>query len=273
MVCLELCEVSLGYGSRVVLSGISMHVVPGGMVGIVGPNSSGKSTLIKGISRLIAPKSGRILIDGRDVATIKRGELARTVAVVPQDPVLPDAFLALEVVLMGRTPHLGLFRYEGARDMAIVSHAMEVTDTLALGERRVGELSGGERQRLVVARALAQEPQLILLDEPTAHLDINYQVGTLDMIKSLCSEQGLTAVAALHDLNLASQYCDRLIMLSEGGIYAEGPPKDVITARNIKDVYGAEVCVYPHPLNDLPATLIVPGDGGSPHGGGAATTE
>ena len=138
---------------------------------------------------------------------------------------------------------------------------MEITKTQPCTERRVGELSGGERQRLTIARALAQEPKLILLDEPTAHLDINYQIKTLDFVKELCLEQNLAAVAALHDLNLAAQYCDRLVMLNGGLIYAEGSPKEVITAQHIKEVYGAEVCVYPHPLNDLPATLIIPGDG------------
>jgi iron complex transport system ATP-binding protein len=134
---------------------------------------------------------------------------------------------------------------------------MEATQTLAFAERRVGELSGGERQRLTIARALAQEPKIILMDEPTANLDINYQIETLDLARQLCREQELIVVVTLHDLNLASQYCDRLVMLSDGRVYCHGIPKAVINAQAIKEVYGAEVYVYPHPVNDLPATLIV----------------
>ena len=258
---LQVENITLGYGKHTVLSDINLSVARGEMLGIIGPNGSGKSTLIKGICRLLTPKSGCVLIEGQDIAHISRGELACLIAVVPQTPTLPETFTAFEIVLMGRTPHLGLLRYEGQRDFDIAWRAMETTKTQVFAERRVGELSGGERQRLTIARALAQEPKLILLDEPTAQLDINYQIKTLDFIKELCLEQNLAAVAALHDLNLAAQYCDRLVMLNEGRIYAGGSPKEVITAQHIKEVYGAEVCVYPHPLNDLPATLIIPGDG------------
>jgi iron complex transport system ATP-binding protein len=253
---LRLDDVSLGYGKQTVLHNISLETKPGQMLGIIGPNGSGKSTLIRGITRLIQPSSGQIFLDGHDIASMNRHDLARLMSVVPQNPVLPQLFTALEVVLMGRTPHLGLLRYEGERDLAIVQKAMEATRTLAFAERRVGELSGGERQRLTIARALAQEPKIILMDEPTANLDINYQVETLDLARQLCREQGLIVLVTLHDLNLASQYCDRLIMLSEGRIYCHGTPKVVINAQTIKEVYGAEVYVYPHPFNNLPTTLI-----------------
>ena len=256
MVKLRLENVSLGYGKRTVLHNISFEAKPGELLGIIGPNGSGKSTLIRGITRLISPRSGRIFLDGRDVASMSHRELAQMMAVVPQNPSLPELFSAFEVVLMGRTPHLGLFRYETENDLAVVTKAMESTKTLAFAERRIGELSGGERQRLTIARALAQEPKILLLDEPTAHLDINYQIETLDLITDLCAEQGLTALVALHDLNLAAQYCDRIIMISGGRIHAEGSPREVITTQNVKEVYGAEVCIAPHPLNDLPATLI-----------------
>ena len=254
---LRLDDVSLGYGKQTVLHNISLETKPGEILGIIGPNGSGKSTLIRGITRLIQPSSGQIFLDGDDIASMNRHDLARLMAVVPQNPVLPQLFTALEVVLMGRTPHLGLLRYEGKRDLAIVQKAMEATQTLAFAERRVGELSGGERQRLTIARALAQEPKLILMDEPTANLDINYQIETLDLARQLCREQELIVVVTLHDLNLASQYCDRLVMLSDGRVYCHGIPKAVINAQTIKEVYGAEVYVYPHPVNDLPATLIV----------------
>ena len=260
MVNLELRNVTLAYGEGVVLRDISLKAIPGEMLGIVGPNGCGKSTLIKGVTRVLALRSGHIFIDGRNIASLSTRELAQFIAVVPQSPVLPEVFTAFEVVLMGRTPHLGFLRYEGHRDISIAMHAMELTQTSHLAQRRVNELSGGERQRLTIARALTQEPKLILLDEPTAHLDINYQIETLDLVADLCADQGLTALAALHDLNLAAQYCDRMIMLNNGRIHAEGPPWEVITTQNVRQVYGAEVSIRPHPLNNLPATLITAGD-------------
>jgi iron complex transport system ATP-binding protein len=258
---IELNDVSLGYDHRAILHNVNMKAVPGQILGLVGPNGSGKSTLIKGVTRVIDLFSGRILIDGRDIKTIKRDELARLVATVPQNPVLPGAFTAFEMVLMGRTPHLGLLRYEGGKDLAIAWQAMEATHTQSFAERRVSELSGGERQRLIIARALTQQPRVILLDEPTANLDINHQVEILNLVKSLCLEQSLTVIVALHDLNLAAQYCDWMVMLNGGKIYAEGTPPDILTAQNIKEVYGAEVYVYPHPINKLPITLITAGGG------------
>jgi len=215
--------------------------------------------LLKGITRVIHPFSGHIFIDGRNIGSMKREELARLMATVPQNPILPDAFTAFELVLMGRTPHLGLLRYEGREDIAITWQAMEATRTESLAQRRMGELSGGERQRIVIARALTQQPKVLLLDEPTAHLDINHQIEILDLVKSLCLEQSLTVIAALHDLNLAAQYCDWLVMLNGGRTYAEGIPQDVLTAENIKEAYGADVCVYPHPINKLPITLVTAG--------------
>ena len=255
---LNIENVTLGYGKRDVLKDVNLSVRCGEMLGIIGPNGSGKSTLVKGISRLLAPKKGRVLIDGQDTTHISRSELARLVAVVPQAPNLPDTYTAFEIVLMGRTPHLGLLRFEGQHDFDIAWRAMEITRTQPLAERRMDEISGGEKQRLTIARALAQESRLILLDEPTAHLDINYQVETLDFIRALCLKQNIAAVTVLHDLNLAAQYCDRLALLSGGRVHREGTPQEVITVQNIKEVYGAEVCICPHPINNLPATLIMP---------------
>jgi len=256
---IELDDVSLRYNHKTVLHNVSMKAAPGQILGLVGPNGSGKSTLIKGMAGVIDLFSGRILIDSHDIRTIKQDKLARLVATVPQSPVLPGAFTAFEVVLMGRTPYLGLLRYEGGKDLAITWQAMEVTHTQSFAERRVSEISGGERQRLVIARALTQQPKAMLLDEPTANLDINHQVEILNLVKSLCLEQSLTVIIALHDLNLAAQYCDWMVMLNGGKVYAEGTPVDILTAQNIKKVYGAEVCVYPHPVNKLPTTLITAG--------------
>ncbi len=256
MIKLEVQSLGLAYGRNVVMRDLTFQVMPGEMVGLIGPNGSGKSTIIKALSRVISPSSGQIFLDGKDISQISRGDLARLLGVVPQMPLLPSAFTAFEIVLMGRNPHLGFFQYEGPRELAIAWRAMERTATQALAERRIGELSGGEIQRIVIARVLAQEPKSILLDEPTANLDIGHQVEILDLIKNLCQENNLTVLAALHDLNLASQYCDRLIMINNGRIHAEGMPEEVITAQNIEDVYGAEGCVYAHPVNGLPAVLL-----------------
>ena len=253
---IELDNVSLGYNHRAILQNVSMKAGPGQILGLVGPNGSGKSTLIKGMTRVIDLFSGSILIDTRDIKTINRDELARLVATVPQSPALPGAFTAFEVVLMGRTPRLGLLRYEGGKDLAVAWQAMKATHTQSFAERRVSELSGGERQRLVIARALTQQPKAMLLDEPIANLDINHQIEILNLVKSLCLEQSLTVIIALHDLNLAAQYCDWMVMLNGGKVYAQGTPLDIVTAPNIKRVYGADVCVYPHPVNKLPTTLI-----------------
>jgi iron complex transport system ATP-binding protein len=256
MIKIEMQDVSLGYSRKVVLKDLTFQVSPGEMVGLIGPNGCGKSTIIRALSRIISPFSGKILLDGKDVTKIPRQELARLLGVVPQMPLLPSAFTAFEIVLMGRNPHLGLFQYEGPRDLAIVWRAMEKTGTQSFSERRISELSGGEIQCLLIARVLTQETKAILLDEPTANLDIGHQVEILDLIKNLCRENNLAVLAALHDLNLASQYCDRLILINNGRIHAEGTPREVITTQNIGDVYGAESCVYTHPVNGLPCVLL-----------------
>lgn len=255
MIKIELQKVCLGYGRHTVVRDITFQVRPGEMVGLIGPNGCGKSTIIRAISRVISPTSGEILLDGKDVSRISRRDLARWLGVVPQVPLLPSAFTAFEIVLMGRNPHLGLFQYEGPKELAITWRAMARTATQSLAGRRVSELSSGEIQCLLVARVLAQETKVILLDEPTANLDIGRQVEILDLIKQLCQQNNLTALAALHDLNLAAQYCDRLILINKGGIHAEGTPAEVITPRNIKEVYRAEGCVYTHPVSGLPVVL------------------
>jgi len=249
-------KVSLGYNHHPILRDMNLKVSPGELVGLIGPNGCGKSTLIKAFSHIINPMSGRILVDGRVISVIPRRELARLVGVVPQIPLLPSTFSAFEIVLMGRNPHLGLFQSEGPRDWNLALQAMQKTATQSLADRRVNELSGGEIQCLLIARALVQETKAILLDEPTANLDIGRQVEILDLMKDLCRTQNLTVLAALHDLNLAAQYCDRLVLIHDGRIHAEGKPSEVITNKNIKQVYGAENCVYTHPVNGLPIVLV-----------------
>jgi iron complex transport system ATP-binding protein len=256
MIELEMCNVSLGYGHHPVITDVTLKALPGEMVGLIGPNGSGKSTIIKALSHLIQPKSGKILVDGKDIKGIPRRELSCLVGVVPQLPLLPSSFTAFEIVLMGRNPHLGLFQSESRHDWDTTRQAMEKTGTDKLANRYVNELPGGEIQCLLIARVLVQETKAILLDEPTANLDIGRQAEILDLIKNLCRKNNLTVLAAVHDLNLAAQYCDRLILIHEGRIHSQGKPAEVITDKNIKQVYGAENCVYTHPLNGLPTVLL-----------------
>ncbi len=256
MIKIELQNVSLGYHHRPVLKDITFHVMPGEMVGLIGPNGSGKSTVIRALTRIITPQKGQILLDGRDISSIERHHLARMVGVVPQLPLLPSAFTGFEVVLMGRNPHLGLFEHEKMQDIEIAWRAMEMTGTQDLARRSAGELSGGQIQCLLIARALAQQTEAILLDEPTANLDIGRQIEILDLIKGLCRQQNLAVLAALHDLNLASQYCNRLVLISNGRLYKHGTPSEVVTSENIQEVYGADHCVYSHPVNGLPVVLV-----------------
>ncbi len=258
MLKIEVDRLTLNYGRNTVVRDISFALEPGCMLGMVGPNGCGKSTVIKAISRVKPPDSGSIVFNGRDVSKISHMDLARLVGVVPQIPLLPSTFTAFEVVLMGRNPHLGLFQTEGPNDMEIARVAMESTRTSHLASRRIGELSGGEIQSVVIARVLAQRTEAILLDEPTSNLDVGRQIEVLDLVKDLCRKQGLTVGVALHDLNLAVQYCDKLILLHDGSIRAEGTPAQVVTQANVSAVYGAGSHVY----NIDGAPAILPRAGG-----------
>ncbi|MCX6375525.1 MAG: heme ABC transporter ATP-binding protein [Armatimonadetes bacterium] len=251
----DLDQVDVSFNSTRVLSGISLQVRAGEFLGIIGPNGSGKSTLLRVMAGVLAPSAGTIKLEGRDVAGIPGRELARRLAVVPQDNPITFDFSVLEVVLMGRSPHLGRFEIERGRDLDIAADALKRTNLLNLADRRIGELSGGERQRAMIARALAQEPEILFLDEPTAHLDINYQVEILHLAKRENTEHGKTVVAILHDLNLAAEFCDRLIMLSHGEVFTSGSPDEVITAENVHEVYGTAVWVRRHPTSGRPYVL------------------
>ena len=256
MIELELQHVTLGYNHQPVLEDISLQVKPGDLVGLIGPNGSGKSTIIKALSNVIRPRSGKVLVDKRDIRVIPRKELACRVGVVPQMPLLPSTFSAFEIVLMGRNPHLGFLQSESEHDRELCRQAMERTGTINFADRYVNELSGGEIQSLLLARVLVQETDSILLDEPTANLDIGRQIEVLGLIKGLCQEKNLTVIAAVHDLNLAAQYCNRLVLISGKHVHAEGTPAEVITDANIREVYGAMNCVYTHPANGLPIVLV-----------------
>ncbi len=256
MKTLEVKNISLSYNHHAVVKDLSFTLMPGEFVGLIGPNGSGKTSIIKALSRVLSPGSGEIVLDGKPLKLLSRHTLARCIGVVPQNASLPETFTVSEVVLLGRNPHLGFLGTESPKDLAVASWAMERTGVASLASRKIGELSGGERQRVTIARILAQEPESILLDEPTANLDINHQVEILDLIRSLCRERNIAVLIALHDLNIASQYCDRLILIKEGHVHAQGFPGEVITSANIKEVYGAENFVYPHPENSLPVVLL-----------------
>ena len=237
---IDVKDVETFYGDKKVLEKICFSA-ENGFTGIIGPNSSGKTTLLKSISRVLKPKKGVILLDGKDVYELKAKDIAKRLAVVPQETSTKFDFTVMDVVLMGRNPHLGRFEIEDANDMEIAQKAMKLTNTRHLADRSIMELSGGERQRVIIARALTQEPRILLLDEPTSHLDINYQIEILDLIKRLSKE--LVVIAVFHDLNLAARYCDELLLLSDGKIFTKGLPEDVITPKNIEAVYGIEVIV------------------------------
>ena len=258
--CLTVERVTCGYGGAPVLHGFSLAVPPGEFLAVVGPNGCGKSTLVKLISRVLRPTEGRVLLAGRDLAGYKQRELARHLAVVAQETGAEFDFTVEEVVALGRLPHLARFRGETARDRKAVQDALVATGTLALKDRLVTRLSGGERQRVMVARALAQEPGLLVLDEPTAHLDIAHQVELLDLTRRLNRERGLTVIAVLHDLNLAAQYAHRLLMMKDGAVFAAGAPSDVLTEEHVAAVYGSRVKVTRHPEEGSPHVILLSGD-------------
>jgi len=244
-----------GYNGAAVLRGVSIRLGESEFVGIIGPNGSGKTTLLRSMSRVLAPIGGSVTLGGRKIRSIPAREFARRVAVVPQDTLVAFDFTVLEIVLMGRSPRLGRFAVEGVRDTQIALDALNRTGTEHLADRHMNALSGGEHQRVLVARALAQEPEVLLLDEPTSHLDISFQFEIMDLVKSLNRERGITVMAVMHDLNLASQYCDRLVLIGEGIVQADGSPDEVITAEIIRRVYGAEVWVRKHPATSRPYVI------------------
>jgi len=227
-------------------------------VGLLGPNGSGKTTLIKLASGILKPDRGEIRLDGLSLSKLSRKSIARSIAVVPQQFHIPFAFTASEVVMLGRIPFIKAFAGETAADRRGVATAIELVGITQLAQRRFDELSGGERQKVIMAMALAQQPKLLLLDEPTVHLDISHQVESLEMVRSLNVEQGVTVIAAMHDLNLASLYFDRLILLKEGRVSAEGTPAQVLTEDRIREVFSASVRVEPHPVTGVPHIVVMP---------------
>jgi iron complex transport system ATP-binding protein len=250
---LSLRGVSFRYRSVAALDDVSLDLRRGEILGIIGPNGSGKSTAVRVMSGVLQPQGGSVLWHGRPLAQVRRAELARRLAVVSQDTTIEFPFSVLEVVLMGRAPHLGGFAFEGDQDIAAAETALRRTATSHLAHRCIHELSGGERQRVMLARALAQEPQVLLLDEPGAFLDIRHVVEIYDLLRDLQAE-GMTIATVLHDLNLAALYCDRVALLKAGRLVRLGVPAEVITYATLTEVYETEVYVD---TNDITGAVNV----------------
>lgn len=248
--------IAAGYGRDMVLSDVSLKVESGEFVGMIGPNGCGKTTLLRVISGVLAPVSGRVTLDGEDVRRIPRRRMAQSVACLAQEVTLDFPFTVREVVLMGRSPHLPRLGWERGRDHDIAEQAMELADVAHLAERHITELSGGERQRAFLAMCLAQQPKVLLLDEPTNHLDISHVLAALELIRRLNRETDVTVVAVFHDLNLASEYCDRIAAMKAGRIQAVGEPAEVVCSDMIRQVYGAEVRTEANPVSGKPHVLI-----------------
>jgi iron complex transport system ATP-binding protein len=253
---LTLNNVSFNYEASRTLRGINLQVHRGELLGILGPNGSGKTTLLKIMDGILAPNEGEILVNGRSLLRLGRKETARRIAMVSQENYFGFDFSVLEVVLMGRFPHLGRLQFEGDRDVKVALKALDATHTRSLAARSIHRLSGGEKQRVLIARALAQEPQLILLDEPTSFLDIKYKREIFQLISTLSEDRGLAVVVVTHDLDLTAQYCQRLVLLKEGEIYQMGDPATVITPSNIRTVYDCPVLVDRNPATGTPRVSL-----------------
>ena len=257
---IQIAELVCGYGTTPVIRGVSLDVPRGEFLGILGPNGSGKTTLLRAVTRLLPARSGRVAIHGDNVVSLTRREIAGRVACVMQDntalaaPDLP--FTVRDIVTMGRTPYLARTGWETPADHEAIDHALQLAELAPLADRRITELSGGERQRAFIAMALAQRCDIILLDEPTNHLDIAHQVAILDLFAAINRDSRNTTIGVFHDLNLAAEYCDRILLLKDGLIAALGKPEDVLTAETIHAIYGANVLVQPHPTTGRPHVFL-----------------
>jgi iron complex transport system ATP-binding protein len=256
MAVLSAKDLTLQYDQRRVVEGLTAEIPEGKVTMIVGANACGKSTLLRGLSRLLKPAGGTVTLDGKDIHSRPAKELARILGLLPQHPTAPDGILVRDLVGRGRYPHQGFFRSWSADDDGAVQRALEATETLELAERNVDELSGGQRQRVWIAMALAQETEVLLLDEPTTYLDLAHQVEVLDLITDLNRQRGTTVAIVLHDLNLAARYADHVIAMKGGRIVAEGTSADVVTEDLVRDVFGLDSRVLPDPISGTP--LIIP---------------
>lgn len=253
---LEAKELVCGYSERDVLRGLGVTLHAGDFLGVIGPNGCGKSTLLAALTGWLALRHGTIRLLGQPLASYPQQELARLMAVVPQASVPAFAFSVREAVEMGRYPHLGRFAVPSATDRAIVDEALELTDLTTLQHRPVDHLSGGEYQRVTIARALAQQPRILLLDEPTAHLDIGHQQAIFELLVRLHSERDMAVLCVSHDINLAAEYCPRLLLMSLGQVVVEGTPEEVITESYLGDVYATLVRVHANPYSGQPLVVL-----------------
>ncbi|MCD9199295.1 ABC transporter ATP-binding protein [Aeromicrobium wangtongii] len=249
-------NLTLGYADTDIVTDLDVQIPDGRITVIVGANACGKSTLLRGLARLLAPRGGQVILDGRAMQDMKSVDVARVLGLLPQSPVAPDGITVGDLVGRGRYPHQGWFRRWSAEDERAVAAALEATGTTELADRSIAELSGGQRQRVWVAMALAQDTDLLLLDEPTTFLDINHQVELLDLLTDLNRESGKTIVLVLHDLNLACRYADHIIAMKNGAILAEGAPRDVIDAAVVTEVFGLACEIVSDPVSNTP--MVVP---------------
>ena len=249
-------DLTLKYDQRCVVDRLSIRIPEGKVTMIVGANACGKSTLLRGLSRLLKPASGAVTLDGKDIHARPARELARTLGLLPQHPAAPDGITVRDLVGRGRYPHQGLFRSWNDNDESAVQRALQATGTLELAGREGDELSGGQRQRAWIAMALAQETDVLLLDEPTTYLDLAHQVEVLDLVTDLNRTRGTTVAIVLHDLNLAARYADHVIAMKGGAVTAAGAPGDVVTEGLVRDAFGLESRVIPDPVSGTP--LIIP---------------
>lgn len=248
MVILNVDNIDCYYDSTRIIKDASFSIKTGDFVGILGPNGSGKSTLLKSISHTLKPHKGTIFLDKQDLYGLTAVDVAKRMAVVSQGTSIAFSFTALDVVLMGRSPHLSRFAMESAKDVEVAKRCMACTGTLHLSDRLITELSGGERQRVIISRALTQEPEVLLLDEPTTFLDVSNQLEIMDLLRNLCNQKRLVALGIFHDFNLAARYCDSIIMLKEGKIAAVGKSEEVLTRENIKTIFNIDTVVRKNPL-------------------------
>jgi iron complex transport system ATP-binding protein len=251
-------ELALSYDDRVIVDRLSLTVPAGAVTVIVGANACGKSTLLRGLARLLRPRSGTVLLDGEDIHRLPTREVATRLGMLPQQPIAPEGITVADLVSRGRHPHQRWFRQWSATDEAAVAAALEATSTTDIAGRSVDELSGGQRQRVWIALALAQGTDLMLLDEPTTFLDLAHQVEVLDLLADLNTRERRTIVLVLHDLNLACRYAHHLVAMKDGAIVAEGPPDEVITAETVEAVFGLACEVMADPLTGTPLVLPVP---------------
>lgn len=250
MNAIDVKNLEFGYKENPVIKNISFNIKSGSFVSIIGPNGSGKSTLLKTINSIYKANRGTISLYGKDISSYKKRELAKTIALVPQDTNIEYDFTVEDIVMMGRHPYKKRFETELETDHKIVNEALELTNTLVLKDRAINQISGGERQRAIIARALAQKPAVILLDEPTSNLDINHQMDILNLLKKLNKESGLTVVLVIHDINLACRYSDEIILLHKGEILGIGTPEEVITVENVEDAYNMNAAIEKNKYTD-----------------------